>query len=447
MKFVVVGGGEVGYHIAEVMSGKNQVYVIDNQPDRISRIKDLDVQAVLGNGANSTVLKEVLPADVFVAVTNVDEINMIACFCAKKIAGNHIKTIARISNPDYIDTPVSSSPDLGVDVMVCPELSLASEIIRLLHFQGAIDSETFADGRVDMVEFIISEDNAFIGKKFKNLPFSDFCIVSGILRHNEILIPTGDDYLAPGDHVFILGPSTDREIIQKFFGVNKSPLDKNKKRNIMLFGCGTIGLYLAKVLDKDGSVNLKIIEKNHDRCLEVIDMIPNSLLLNGDATDVDLFKEENVKDMDVVIALTDSDEKNLLCGLMSKHMGAKKIIARTRHPNYIPVFEMVGVDVALSTQRATINEVLRLTAGKAVTKLRTIGDQKAEVFEFITKKDSNIVGRPLKDIYFPNESIIGMIVRENEPIVPNGNTVILPNDLVIVFAKPSAYKGVTRLFQ
>ncbi|NLI61849.1 MAG: Trk system potassium transporter TrkA [Methanosarcinaceae archaeon] len=446
MRIIIIGGGEVGYHIAAVMSAENHIYVVDNSPERLSRIKDLDVQSILGNGSSPILLKEILPADVLVAATNNDEVNIISCLNAKNLSENNIQTIARISNTDYVVSAVSSRTDLGVDVTVCPELSLASEIIRLLNLQGAIDSESFAEGRVEMIEFIISEENPYIGKKFKEVRFTDYCIISGILRNNEMIIPGGDDFLSPGDHIIVLCSYADRDSVQKIFGSAKDTKKGNKKTDVVIFGCGTIGLYLAKVLDKDKTVDLKIIEKSNERCLEVVDMLPHSLILNGDATDINLFKEENLGSADVVIALTDSDEKNLLCGLTAKHMGAKKIISRTRRANYIPVFEMVGIDIALSTQKTTVNEVLRLTAGKNVKKIHAISEG-AEIFEFVAKGNTKFIGIPIKDFKFPKESIISMIVRNNNPIIPTGDTVIFPGDRVIVFAKVSAYDEVINLFK
>ena len=447
MKVVVVGAGEVGYNIAKVMSDKNDVIVIEKDADRASHVNELDVQVMIGNGANVDILKELPAFDLFVAVSNNDEINILACFAAKAITGGKSKTIARVSNPDYIKKPVSHKPEVGVDVMVCPELALASEIAELLYIRGAIDAEVFAEGKVEMIEFIISEDNPLIGKPFKELQLNKCCTVSAILRQNDVLIPNGASFLSPGDHVIVITRVVDIDAVEELFSPKDPDSKKRKRKKILLIGCGDVGLYLASLIDKDPGIDLKIIEQSQERCLEVVDLLPNSLILHGDATDIALLREEGAGHSDVVVAVTDNDEKNLLCSLMTKHFGTGKIISRTTHPDYVPVFEMVGVDIALSARNATINEVLRLTLGTSVETLRALPQAGSEILEYHVTENSKVLGQPLKDLHFPKDAIISMIVRGNEQITPNGNLEILPDDRVIIFSKPEAYDKLNKLFK
>ncbi|WNY28693.1 Trk system potassium uptake protein TrkA [Methanimicrococcus stummii] len=446
MKVVVIGAGEVGYNIAKVMSDKNDVIVIDKDSERAARANELDVQVMVGNGANVDLLKELPAFDLFVAVSSNDEINILSCLAAKTISQNKAKTIARVSNPDYIKKPVSQKPEVGVDVMVCPELSLASEIAELLYIRGAVDVEVFAEGKVEMIEFIISESNQLIGKSFKELRLNQVCTVGAILRESDVIIPNGDSYLMPDDHIIVIVKTDDVEKVEALFSPEAESSKKRKKR-ILLIGCGDVGFYLANMIDKDPWIDLKIIEQNEDRCLEVVDLLPHSLILKGDATDIDLLKEEGAGNSDIVVSVTDSDEKNLLCGLMAKHFGAKKIIGRTTHPDYIPVFEMVGIDIALSTRNATINEVLRLTLGTSIETLRALPQAQSEILEYLVTEQSKIVGKPVKELHFPSDAIISMIVRDGDPIIPTGDLEILPNDRVIVFSKPEAYSKLNKLFK
>lgn len=446
MKVIVIGAGEVGYNIAKVMSGRNEVIVIDNNAERVARANELDVQAMVGNGANVDLLKSLPAFDLFVAVSNNDEVNILSCLAAKSISQGKAKTIARVSNPDYIQKPVSQRPEVGVDVMVCPELSLASEISELLYIRGAVNVEVFAQGKVEMIEFIISKDNPILGKTFKELRFSQSCTVGAILRAGDVIIPAGDSFLMPGDHVIVISKTEDVETIEALFSSEAKPAKKRKKK-ILLIGCGIVGLYLANLLDKDPWIDLKIIEFNEERCLEVVDLLPNSLILKGDATDIDLLREEGAGSADVIISVTDSDEKNLLCGLMAKHFGAKKVIGRTTHPDYIPVFEMVGVDIALSTRNATINEVLRLTLGTSIETLRALPQAESEILEYLVTEKSKIAAATLKDLDFPKDAIICMIVRDGAPLLPDSSLTILPNDRVIVFSKPEAYSKLNKLFK
>ncbi|WNY24753.1 Trk system potassium transporter TrkA [Methanolapillus millepedarum] len=446
MKVIVVGAGEVGYNIAKIMSEKNDVIVIEKDTERAARANELDVGVVVGNGANVDILKKLPSFDLFVAVSSNDEINILACLAAKAVSKEKAKTIARVSNPDYIKKPVSKRTEVGIDVMVCPELALASEIAELLYLRGAIDAELFADGKVEMVVFLISEKNPLIGKPFKELDIAKCCIISAVMRQNEVIIPNGNSFLMPGDNAIIICKTEDIDHIQSLFSPEEES-GKKKRKKILLIGCGDVGLYLANLIDKDPNVDLKIIEQNEDRCLEIADLLPNSLILKGDATDVDLLKEEDAGGSNVVVAVTDSDEKNLLCGLMAKHFGAGKVIARTSHPDYIPVFEMVGVDIALSTRNATINEVLRLTAGTSIETLRSVPQSKSEILEYHATEKSKIVGTPLKNLDFPKDAIISMVVRGNDLLVPNGNLIVQPEDRVILFSKPEAYSKLSKLFK
>jgi len=446
MKVIVIGAGEVGYNIAKVMSDKNDVIVIDKDADRVARANELDVQAMVGNGANAELLKELPSFDLFVAVSDNDEVNILSCLAAKSITNGKSKTIARVSSPDYIKKPVSRKPEVGVDVMVCPELSLASEIAELLYIRGAIDVEFFADGKVEMIEFIISEENSLIGKPFKDLHLNQVCTVSAILRQEDVIIPNGSSFLMPDDHVIILCKADDIDAVESLFSPESEKPGKGRLK-ILLIGCGDIGFYLAGLIDKDSKIDLKIIEKDQDRCLEIVDLLPKSLILQGDATDIDLLREECSGHSDIVVAVTGSDEKNLLCSLMTKHFGAKRIISRTTRPDYIPVFETVGVDVALSTRNATINEVLRLTLSTSIESLRALPQAGSELLEFLTTEKSKIIGTPLKDLNFPKDAIISMIVRGDTQILPNGNSVISPEDRVIIFSKPEAYAKLNHLFK
>lgn len=448
MKAVIIGAGQVGFHIARFLSLTHDVIVIEKDEDALRRADGLDVQVVEGNGANADVLANVLPdTDILVAVTGVDEINIVACMTAKLIIRSHpswkeTKTIARVSNPDYIDVPVTSRAQVGVDVMICPELALASEVADVLSNPSAIDAEMFAGGKVKMTEFAIRPDNRLVGKHMYDLKLDDCCIVSAIFRDNEIIIPRGDDLIKANDHVVVVGKPRGMEDLEKVFG-NIEP----HRNRILLIGCGIVGFYLAKIIDKDENADLKVIEYRKSRCIEVAEILENALILNGDGTDVNLLREESIENMDVVIAVTDNDEKNLLCSLLAKQMGAKKVIARADRSDYVPLFEMVGIDIAVSPREATVNEVLKLTMGKGIEALATLEGEKAEIIEYTASRQSKIVGKQLSKIKFPKGSLVTMVVHGEEVIIPRGETVILEGDRVIVFALSSAVRPVEKLFK
>ncbi|AAM04894.1 TPA: Trk system potassium transporter TrkA [Methanosarcina acetivorans] len=448
MKAVIIGAGEVGYHIAKALSSKNDVVIIEKDEEAAKRADELDVLVVEGNGANADILSKFLHnADLLVAVTGVDEVNIVTCMTTKLITRNKLswkdtKTIARVSNPDYIDSPLTSRAQVGVDLMICPELALASEVADVLSSPSAIDAEMFAEGKVKMTEFAINPGSRLVGKQMQDLRLADCCIVSAVFREDQIIIPHGDDLIKANDHMVVVGKPEAIENLENVFG-NEVP----HRNRILLIGCGTVGFYLAKLIDREENADLRIIEYRRGRCIEVAEMLENALVLNGDGTDVNLLKEENIEDMDVVVAVTDSDEKNLLCALLAKQLGAKKVIARADRSDYLPLFEMVGIDMAVSPREATVNEVLKLTMGKGIQTLTTIEGEKAEIIEYTASERSKIVGKPLNKVKFPKGALINMVVRGKETIIPRGGFTINNGDRVVIFSMASAVSEVEKFFK
>jgi trk system potassium uptake protein TrkA len=448
MKVIIIGAGEVGYHIAKALSPKNDVIVIENAEEASKRADELDVLVIEGNGANAELLSNVLQdTDLLVAVTGLDEVNIVACMTAKLITRGRpgwkeIKTIARVSNPDYIDSPVTSRAQVGVDLMICPELALASEVAEILSSPSAISAEMFAGGKVRMTEFAISPESKLVGKQIQDLRLADCCIVSAVFREHEIIIPHGSDVIKANDHMVVVGKPEAMEGLGSTFGSQV-----HHKNRVLLIGCGIVGFYLAKLIDKNENADLKIIENSKSRCIEVAEMLENALILNGDGTDLSLLREEGIESMDVVISVTDSDEKNLLCALLGKQLGAKKVIARADRSDYLPLFEMVGIDLAVSPREATVNEVLKLTMGKGIQTLTTIEGERAEIVEYTASESSKIVGKPLNKVKFPRGALINMVVRGKDTIVPRGDFVIENQDRVVIFSMASAMPEIEKIFR
>jgi len=444
MKAVIIGAGEVGYHIAKSLYQTIDVVIIDIDEDACEKADGLDVQVIHGNGANVSILSNVLEnADLLVSVTGNDEVNIVACMASKLLVEGKkpIKTIARVTNPDYIDRPVAKRTQIGIDIMICPELALASEVADVLSIPSAIDSEVFAGGKVEMMEFVVRPDNILVGKQMQDLQLSDCCIVSALFRNAEVIIPHGADTIQANDHMVVIGKPDAMKDIRGLFGEVTG-----KRSKILIIGGGVVGFYLAKLINKN-DVDLKMIDNNRERCECVADELPEILVLHGDGTDVNLLKEEGVHEMDVVITVTDSDEKNMLCALLSKQLGAKKVIARADRSEYVMLFEMVGIDSAISPREATVNEVLKLTMGTGIEALTTIEGEKADIIEYTVSNKSKIAGKPLRKIKFPVGALISMVVHESETIVPRGDYVILEGDRVVVFSLPSAVSDVERLFK
>ncbi|MDG6244814.1 MAG: Trk system potassium transporter TrkA [Methanolobus sp.] len=444
MKIVIIGAGEVGYHIAKALYQSNDVVVIDRNEEACERVDELDVHVIHGNGANASILQDVLDgAGLLVALTGSDEVNIVACMASKLIVKDKdkFKTVARVSNPDYIDKPVAKRPQIGIDIMVCPELSLASEVAQILAIPSAIDAEYFADGKVEMMEFVVPDDHSLVNKQMHELHLANCCIVSAIFRDSDVIIPHGGDTIKGNDHIVVIGKSSAMKEVRDLFGKKTG-----KRSKVMIIGGGVVGFYLAKLVAKS-EFDLKVIESDKERSALIAEDLPGVLVLNGDGTDINLLKEEGVSEMDVVISVTNSDEKNLLCSLLAKQLGVKKVIARSDRSDYVSLFEMVGVDSAVSPRQATVNEVLKMTLGQGIESVTTLEGEKAEIIEYIASKKSKIVGKPLKNLKFPPGSIVSMVVHKGNTVVPRGEYVIEDGDRVVVFVMQSAIEDVEKFFK
>ncbi len=441
MRIIIIGAGEVGYHVAKMLCRDNDVIIIEKNEEVCNRARQLDVQVLQGNGADVKLLKKanIEKAELIVAVTGLDEINIVACM-ASKILNDKVKTIARVSNPDYIDRPVSVRETVGMNAMVCPELSLASEINQILSIPEAINVENFVGGKIKMMEFKVGEQNRLVGKKLSESNLPECCLMPAIFRGSQLMIPHGDDAILKDDRVVLVGKPEAIEGTRKLFEETK----KNSGK-IAVVGGGKVGYYLIKLLDKK-NLKLTLMEINKKKCEELAQVLPHVLVINGDGTDVSLMKEENIGSMDAVIAVTDNDEKNLLCALLAKRLGARKVIARADRPDYADLFEIVGVDVAISPIQATVNEVMKFTMGIGIDSLVTIEGEKGRILELTAKQGSKILNKKLKDVHFPRGAIVSAIVRGNEVIIPGGSHTILPEDKVVIFTLPSALPDVEELF-
>ncbi len=441
MRVIIVGAGEVGYHVAKTLCKNNDVFIIEKNEDACTRAGHLDVQVIQGNGADVKLLKKanIEKAELVVAVTGVDEINIVACM-ASKLLNSKVKTVARVSNPDYINRPVSVRETVGMNAMVCPELSLASEINQILSIPEAMNVVDFVGGKVKMMEFKVGELNPLIGKKLYESDLPPCCIMSAIFRGSELMIPHGSDTIMKNDRVVLVGKPEAVEDTRKLF-------EENEKGNgkIAIVGGGKVGYYLINLLIQK-KFKLTLIESDKKRSEILAQNLPNVLVLNGDGTDFVLMKEENIGSMDAVVAVTNSDEKNLLCSLLAKKLGAKKVIARADRPDYAELFEMVGIDVAISPIQAAVNEVLKFTMGIGIESLVTIEGEKGKIVELAANERSKIINKKLKDVTFPRGAIISAIVRGSEVIIPDGNQTIIADDKVVIFTLPDALQPVRELF-
>lgn len=435
MKIIVVGAGKVGYSVAQrLVQDEHDVYVIEQSPERIKNLENsLDVSLVQGNGSSLPLLREIGMDDVgmLIAVTDSDEVNLLACAVAK-IAGIP-RTIARVRDNDYLDAANKKVQDsLGVDLIINPEMVTAHEIMHVLQTPAALDVEDYASGAVRLMEFKMRHNVSYCGQTLKDITFPPSVLVVGILRNGEMIIPHGNSQLQTGDNVFFLGARDSIADIAKDF----HELDRRAIKRVVLIGAGLIGRNLAILLAESGYI-VKVIEKDMARCEQLAAMNDKVMVINGDGTNMELLEAEEISDNDVIICLTDDDKLNLLVALLAKHLGIPKTIVRVGRPEYITLMEQVGIDIVFSPRLLTSGEILRMVRrGENVISLSTFEGGKAEAVEVELTINSPIVGKALRDLRLPGKALVGAVVHEGSTIVPTGNTVLYAQDHIVFFTLP-----------
>ncbi len=435
MKIIVVGAGKVGYSVAQrLVQDEHDVYVIEQSPERIKNLENsLDVSLVQGNGSSLPLLREIGMDDVgmLIAVTDSDEVNLLACAVAK-IAGIP-RTIARVRDNDYLDAANKKVQDsLGVDLIINPEMVTAHEIMHVLQTPAALDVEDYASGAVRLMEFKMRHNVSYCGQTLKDITFPPSVLVVGILRNGEMIIPHGNSPLQAGDNVFFLGARDSIADIAKDF----HELDRRAIKRVVLIGAGLIGRNLAILLAESGYI-VKVIEKDMVRCEQLAAMNDKVMVINGDGTNMELLEAEEISDNDVIICLTDDDKLNLLVALLAKHLGIPKTIVRVGRPEYITLMEQVGIDIVFSPRLLTSGEILRMVRrGENVISLSTFEGGKAEAVEVELTINSPIVGKALRDLRLPGKALVGAVVHEGSTIVPTGNTVLYAQDHIVFFTLP-----------
>lgn len=434
MKIIVVGAGKVGYSLSErLIQDGHDVYLIDKSAERIKNLENtLDVALVQGNGSNLSLLQEIGLDDVgmFIAVTDSDEVNMLACSVAK--IGGIPRTIARVRDNEYLKAENIGLRDrLGVDLFINPEMVTAQELLQVLQTPAALDVEDFANGKVRLIEFKLNEHEAFIGKTLRELTFPPGVLVVGIMRSGEMIIPYGDTRFQKYDNVFFLGGREGIEEIEEAFEERHLNMER-----VTIIGAGLIGQNLTILLEKAG-YSVKVIEKNMERCERLAAQVNDAMIICGDGTNIDLLEAEEIGDSDAIICLTDDDKLNLLVALLAKHLGVTKSFVRVGRPEYIMLMEQVGVDVVFSPRLLTSGEILRLVRkGDDIISITSFEGSKAEAVEIELLPDSPIAGKALREIRFPGKALVGAIVRADEAIVPTGNTVLYAKDHIVLFTLP-----------
>lgn len=444
MRIVVAGAGKLGYSIAELLADDEfDVIVVENDPKRKDVVQNsLDVLVIEGNACSPSMFRDpdIRNADVLIACTDSDEMNMITCMMAKNNGIKH--TVARIRNVDYaISSPEMLNNDMKIDLILNPERITASEIDHILMTPSALNVDDFADGKVRMFEAKLKENSPYANIPLKDLKIPKDILVAMLFRKHKMIIPRGNDVLLPGDNVYFVGK---QDAILSFEQQFTNTYEKLEKA--LIIGAGRTGRFLAPMLEKQGLM-VKVIEKNKERCQMLAAQLEKGLVLCGDGTDIDLLTEEGVSEADVVVCITEDDKLNLLLALLAKHLGAKKTIVRVARNEYIELMEKVGVDIVLSSRLLSAGEVLRFVRRGGIVSVSLLEGAQAEALEIIVAAGCEAEGRALKFLNLPKECLICAVVHKNEAIIPNGDTVLHANDRIILFAKSELVKSTVPMFE
>jgi trk system potassium uptake protein TrkA len=444
MYVVIVGVGEVGLHIAAILSQEgHNVALIERDLDRLSKAaQEIDALSVMGNGASKRVLlqADVTHANILIAVTDSDEVNMIACMVAKRVGVP--LTIARVRNADYLESAEAVSSELtGIDYVIQPEAAVAEEIGKLADFPGALEVESFAGGQVRMLEIQVDEESSGAGKAIVEMGLPREVLVTGVLRGDTITIPRGDTVLSAGDRVFLAGqPAAVREAAGLLSLKMKTP------KSAILLGCGEMGLRVARALEARG-MRLTIFEKNYERSVEAASVLSRALVLHDEGLGESILLSEGIQDVDLFIAATGDDRLNILASLQAKRLGAERTISIVERAEFSDILEAMGVDVAISPRRLTASAVLRFVRAGEVVSAALLDKSAGEVLEFIVAEGSPIAGVPLREVRFPRGAILGVLVRGGTVHVAGGDTVPEPGDIAIVFAATDSVTAVEKLLE
>jgi trk system potassium uptake protein TrkA len=451
VKIIILGAGQVGrtaaYHLSREES--NEVTVVDTNEEALRDLQDrLDIRTVAGNASYPTVLEAAgaNEADIIVALTSADEVNMMACEVAYTLYRTPTK-IARIRSSEYTNRPeLFSAEALSVDVFISPEQLVTEYIAKLIKYPGALQVLDFADGKVRLVGVRAKRDGLLVGRALRelrdHLPKSDVRVIA-IYRGGRSVEPKGDTVVEAGDEVFFLAGSADLKRV-----MSQMRREENPVRRVVIAGGGNIGFRLAKALEKQNQV--KLIERDARRARKVSELLENTIVLNGDAADEELLIEENIDSCDVFAALTNSEEANILSAMLAKRLGAHKVMALINKPSYAELMESGSIDVAISPQTITIGSLLAHVRRGDVVRVHSLRRGAAEAIEVIvhgSERSCRVIGKRIDEIALPEGAIIGAVVRGDEVLMGHGDTVVQADDHVILFLADRRHiEAVEKLF-
>ncbi len=445
MKIIIAGAGDVGSYLAKMLTKENHdIVIIDSCVEILKEVDNsYDVLCVEGLCTSFVVLKEAKTAscDLFIAVTNSEDTNILSCVFAKKLGAK--KTIARVDNMEYL-SPINKLTfiNLGVDRLIYPEYIAAKEIVGVIKQTGSTEIFEFSGGKLTLFVIKLEANSPITNKTLREAAViaknKNYRAVA-ITRNGETIIPKGNDVLLEGDMLYIITNPDGITSLLKTAGKEKLELD-----NVMFLGGSRIGIKSAKFLENH--LNVKMLDLNPEKSFKLVDMLPNTMIINGDGRNIDVLLEEGIDNTDAFVAVTGDDETNILTCLLAKRYGVKKTIAEIENLDYIDIATKMGIDTIINKKLSTASMIYTFTMKAEVSSIKCLTGTDAEVLEFITSRDAIISKNKLRDIELPEGVIIAGVVRGSKSFIAMGDTQIKPNDKVVLFALPSAIHKIAYYF-
>jgi trk system potassium uptake protein len=445
MRIIIAGAGEVGTHLAKMLSNENhEIIIIDPEESRLKPIDStLDVLTREGSSTSVKILKEVLSkkTDLFIAVTHSEDTNMTSAILAKRFGA--VKTIARIDNLDYLEhSTIEFFRSLGIDSLIYPELIAAREVLGLLHETGATEFMEFCEGKLAMTVQKLDQNSPIINRSLQEIALThrtDRYRAVAIKRTGKTIIPRGNERFNLGDLIYVISTNEGIEEMMKTSG-----MENFEAKSIMILGGSRIGKHVALYMQK--TCEVKLIDFDIKKCEDLAEILDNTLIINGDGRNVNLLEQEGITKIDAFVAVTGNSETNILSCLLAKKMGVKRTIAEVENMEYINLAENTGIDTIINKKISAASRIFRHTSNPNVTQVKYMTGTEAEVIEFNVPENSKITKGTLRSLEFPKDAIVGGGTRAGVAFIATGDTIINAHDQVVVFTLPSGYEKLSKFF-
>ena len=443
MNILIVGLGEVGSYLAKVLSTEgHSITVVDPDRDRIRRVADLlDVRAVHGDGSRPDVLDraEAHSADLLLAVANDDKVNMLTTLFGKRMGAK--KTVLRLHDTSAVRrSRTFFRKNLHYDLLLSLDDLAAEEIVKIVRQSKAIGVENFAEGKVQMRRFKLAAGGPFTGQLVKDIKIPSGMLITAIDRDHEVIVPGGDDDLRVDDELFVLGEPKAIASFEKKIGGKKAPT-----RNVVIYGAAGIAQQVSQALQRE-HVGVRVIVENRHEAERLSEVLKGVVVLHAEATDLNFLQEEHVGDADAFLGVSNKDERNLMSCQLARTLGVKRTVALVHKPDYVSLYQKLGIDTAVSPRLLCANRILAFVRSRSISTIATIEEGKAEVLELEIGAGSTLIGKALKAAGFPRGCVVAAITRDDgHVVIPRGDDVIKPMDRMVIFALHAVVDDVLQL--